>query len=159
LIVRQCGMGVEDCAQTPRCTTATQPRFTPVSHRKTLCSIVFDLGSIFWPYGPPLGIDGQAAYHPAELLDEPGDLLVLYSESLITALNKEDRDSGWQALDDVVQKAAPRGAEAVKSALFCHVEVLLLTEANPDEITLVIIERKQETVQTVTVTPPRSGHR
>jgi serine phosphatase RsbU (regulator of sigma subunit) len=77
-------------------------------------------------------------------LIEPGDLLVLYSDSLTAARNGGRGRSVRELLDDALREAAPRGGEAVKSAVLARIDSLLAGKAYPDEITFMIIERQRQ---------------
>jgi sigma-B regulation protein RsbU (phosphoserine phosphatase) len=94
--------------------------------------------------GPPLGADCHAFYQPHAISLEPGDLLVLYSDSLTAVLNGNRRMSIQTLLDDALREAAPRGADSVKAAVLGRLDDFLAGEAYADEITLMIIERQRE---------------
>ena len=95
-------------------------------------------------YGPPLGIDNQAFYQPQAIWLEPGDLLVLYSNNLTPTPNRNGQRFGWELLDDVLRETAPRGAEAVKSAVLARLDASLASKDFPNEVTLIVIERQKE---------------
>ena len=94
--------------------------------------------------GPPLSTDRRASYQRRVIWIEPGDLLVLYSDSLVAALNESGQRFGWERLDGALREAAPQGAEAVKSAVLARFENFLAGKGYPNEVTLVIIERQKE---------------
>ena len=94
--------------------------------------------------GPPLSTDRRASYQQRVIWLEPGDLLVLYSDSLVAALNESGQRFGWERLDDALREAAPQGAEAVKSAVLARFENFLAGKGFPNEVTLVVIERQKE---------------
>jgi sigma-B regulation protein RsbU (phosphoserine phosphatase) len=94
------------------------------------------------PAGPPLGNVRQESYQSQTILIEPGDLLVLYSDSLTALQNGEQRMSMRELLNDALCAAASHGAEAVKSRVLGRLDDFLAGKAHPDEITFLIIERQ-----------------
>lgn len=94
--------------------------------------------------GPPLGADYHAKYAPQSMVLDPGDLLILYSDSLTALASGRRRSSVQEFLDEPLRETASEGAEAVKAALLDRLEDHLAGQAYPDEITFIIIERKTE---------------
>jgi sigma-B regulation protein RsbU (phosphoserine phosphatase) len=94
--------------------------------------------------GPPLSTDRRASYQRRVIWLEPGDLLVLYSDSLVAALNENGQRLGWERLDGALREAAPQGAEAVKAAVLARLDTFLVSKDFPTEVALVVIERQKE---------------
>lgn len=93
------------------------------------------------PAGLPLGLDRRATYHHKRVVIEPGDLVVLYSDSLTALQNAEGIAYGCKLLDDVITTTATQGAEAVKSALQVTMNDFLNEASLNDDVTLLIFER------------------
>jgi sigma-B regulation protein RsbU (phosphoserine phosphatase) len=93
--------------------------------------------------GLPLGTDGEATYQPQAITLETGDLLALYTDSLTAGLHEGRGISVWELLDCPLREAAPRGAEAVKSAVLARLDDFLAGKAYPDEITFLIVGRQK----------------
>ncbi len=75
--------------------------------------------------GLPLGIQADADYATGELLLEPGDLLLVYTDGLVEAVDGEEREFGEDRLRALLEEAGPVSAgqflEAVGSAVDRHV--------------------------------------
>jgi serine phosphatase RsbU (regulator of sigma subunit) len=92
--------------------------------------------------GLPLGIDARATYHHKRIDIEPGDLLVIYTSRITTAANRQHECFGCERLDAILKNFASQGAEAVKNAVFSQWEHFLGEKAAVDEITLVVMQRR-----------------
>jgi sigma-B regulation protein RsbU (phosphoserine phosphatase) len=93
--------------------------------------------------GPPLGTDYHDSYDPQTIAMEPGDMLVLYSDSLTVVVNGGCRISVQELVDDALRDSAPEGAEAVKRTVLARLDKFLAGEPCSDEITFLIIERQR----------------
>jgi sigma-B regulation protein RsbU (phosphoserine phosphatase) len=92
--------------------------------------------------GPPLGVNGNAAYCELSRAFEPGDVLVLYTDGLTAALNARGQMFGCGRPDAAIAESAGRGAEAVKSAVLTSLQDFLGGRAGDDEVALVVLERR-----------------
>jgi sigma-B regulation protein RsbU (phosphoserine phosphatase) len=92
--------------------------------------------------GCPLGVMRHASYPQFAILMNPGDLLVLYCDSVTASLNRGTQRYSWTLVDDAVREAAPSGARAVLSALVDRRARSPERTADADEATVMIIERE-----------------
>jgi sigma-B regulation protein RsbU (phosphoserine phosphatase) len=91
--------------------------------------------------GLPLGIDRQASYHQKRIVLEPGDVLLLYSDGLTTASNARAQVFGCERLGEALRESAPRGAEAVKSAVLAGLADFVDGASLYDDVTLLVLSR------------------
>jgi sigma-B regulation protein RsbU (phosphoserine phosphatase) len=93
--------------------------------------------------GLPLGVDGHASYHHKRVQFDPGDVLVLYSDGLLAALNDEGRMFGCERLDAALRRSAGEGPEGVKAAVVGDFRDFLLGREPQDDVTLVVVHREE----------------
>jgi sigma-B regulation protein RsbU (phosphoserine phosphatase) len=91
--------------------------------------------------GLPLGMERNISYHHKRIEMARGDLLVLYSDGLTTALNERGQWFGCDRLDDVIRQYAHEGAGAVKGAVLASLDEFLNGEDPKDDVTLLVVER------------------
>jgi serine phosphatase RsbU (regulator of sigma subunit) len=90
--------------------------------------------------GPPLGVDAHAVYRPVTIALEPGDLVVLYTDGVTDALNREDQPFGEERLLQTLA-AAPQGAAAAGEAILASVRDHSTGRKQFDDITIVGFSR------------------
>lgn len=93
--------------------------------------------------GLPLGLHKHLSYHHKRIMVEPGDVLVFFSDGLTAALNRRGELFGSERLKRIFLESAHQGAEAVKTSLLGQLEKFLDGEAPSDDITLVVLERRE----------------
>ena len=76
-----------------------------------------------------------------ELLLEPGDLLVAYTDGVTEAMNARGEQFGEERLLAVVQEAGAGSAEAVKEAILDALEEFTRGAEQSDDITLLIVKK------------------
>jgi sigma-B regulation protein RsbU (phosphoserine phosphatase) len=94
--------------------------------------------------GLPLGVERHVSYPPQSIVIAPGDLFVLYSDSVTAALNKGTNRFGWKLLDEALHEAASQGAEAVKAAVLARLANSPGGLSGADEVTLLVLERQSD---------------
>ena len=92
--------------------------------------------------GLPLGIDAHATYHHKRIDIEPGDVLVFYTTGMTAATNRQHQIFGCERLDAPLKNFASRGADVVKNAVFSQWKHFLGDSAAPDDVTLVVFQRR-----------------
>jgi sigma-B regulation protein RsbU (phosphoserine phosphatase) len=93
--------------------------------------------------GLPLALDFRTCYHHRRTQLEPGDVLVLYSEGLTTALNDRGDAFGCDRLDGAIRTAAAGGAEAIKALVLSWFDQFLGSRRAPGDMTLVVAARER----------------
>jgi sigma-B regulation protein RsbU (phosphoserine phosphatase) len=73
---------------------------------------------------------------------ESGDVLLLYTDGINEATDHKGLEFGEERIKTVLGLAAPNGAEAVVEALCDAVQTFAGSEAQADDITLVVVRRK-----------------
>jgi sigma-B regulation protein RsbU (phosphoserine phosphatase) len=91
--------------------------------------------------GLPLGMDRSASYHHKRIEIARGDLLVLYSDGLTTAMNGQGQWFGSDRLDEAIRQNAREGAGAVKGAVLASLDEFLEGDDPEDDVSLVVMER------------------
>jgi serine phosphatase RsbU (regulator of sigma subunit) len=70
--------------------------------------------------GPPLGVDEHADYRPVSVALEPGDLVLLYTDGVTEAMDRDGQPFGEERLRQTLARA-PRGAVAAGEAVLAAV--------------------------------------
>jgi sigma-B regulation protein RsbU (phosphoserine phosphatase) len=88
-----------------------------------------------------LGMFDIASYQSRPLQLNPGDILVVYSDGLTDAQNKQDQMFGEERLLQIIREEGRLGSQAIKQKLLNAIEEF--TEGTPqtDDITLVVVEK------------------
>jgi sigma-B regulation protein RsbU (phosphoserine phosphatase) len=86
-------------------------------------------------------MESSANYHHKRIEMAPGDVLVLYSDGLTTALNAAGQWFGCERLDTAIRQNAKEGALAIKGAVVASLEEFLKRDEPEDDVTLLIVER------------------
>lgn len=88
----------------------------------------------------PLGLDENAAFREFRYEMDPGDGVVLYTDGVIEALNRENERYGDDRLAGAIRKA-PAGADAVVRAITADVRAFAVGSQG-DDVTVVCFTRK-----------------
>jgi phosphoserine phosphatase RsbU/P len=89
----------------------------------------------------PLGMFDSASYQSNTLELYKGDILVVYSDGLTEAENRQEEVFGEEELRRIIRRAAPQGSHALEQRLLKAIEEF--TEGMPqmDDITFVVVEK------------------
>jgi serine phosphatase RsbU (regulator of sigma subunit) len=90
--------------------------------------------------GPPLGIDPGQSYEAVRTSLGPGDVVVLYTDGINEAMDREDRQFGFERLKEAVA-LAPSDAPAVGQAILDAVRRHVAGHAQSDDLTLLCFGR------------------
>jgi serine phosphatase RsbU (regulator of sigma subunit) len=88
--------------------------------------------------GPVLGLLPQAPYQQAAVPLHPGDLLVVYSDGLIEAVNARGDEFGEERLEAVVQAHQHRPVAEVRTAIVASARAFTGPTPLPDDLTLLV---------------------
>ena len=94
-----------------------------------------------------LGMFETAVYQPRSLHLCTGDILVVYSDGLTDAENRQQQVFGEKRLLSLIRQEAPSGSNALKQKLLQAVEDFTEGMPQTDDITFVIIERLKPALQ------------
>ncbi len=86
--------------------------------------------------GAPLGILQGMRFGQEKLLLSPGDIVVLYTDGIVEAMNAADEQYGYARFTDVIRKAPPEPA-ALKDAVVADVSRFTGLSEQHDDLTLV----------------------
>jgi phosphoserine phosphatase RsbU/P len=90
--------------------------------------------------GPPLGVTSRSVYKPVSVALEPGDLVVLYTDGVTEAMDRDRQPFGTERLIQVAANAS-RGAAAAGEAILAAVQEYAGGRSQYDDITIVCFER------------------
>ncbi len=97
--------------------------------------------------GMPIGIDEDAAWTQAKIQIEPGDVLVLYTDGIPDAQNREGRFFKERRLIEVAQSKLGYGAQEMQTAILNAVQDFASAAPQFDDITLLILRRELDQPQ------------
>jgi len=92
--------------------------------------------------GMPIGLLPNAEYERAEVVLEPGDVIVLYTDGLTEAANPDGDEFGIERLEQVVRKHAAEPLVALAVAIETAIEVFVDGTPFGDDRTLVMLRRE-----------------
>jgi sigma-B regulation protein RsbU (phosphoserine phosphatase) len=96
--------------------------------------------------GPPLGILEGVAWKKKSVRLSPGDVLVLYSDGITEAQNKEGAFYGEERLQKAARAALTRPAQGIEDEIMSDVRGFVADAPQQDDIALVVVTRDSATV-------------
>ena len=109
--------------------------FLPILLRADGRTSLLDIG------GPLLGAIEGAEYHSGELVLEPGDTLVAYSDGVLECCNPEDEEFGVDRLMAALRRAEQQSAHATLIMLLAAVQDFSNGHPLCDDVSLTVIQR------------------
>ena len=98
------------------------------------------------PPGMAVGIDSGGAFNRVtndfSLVLEPGDCLILYTDGVTEALDRNGDEFGMEAMIRSIQASAPEGAAGIIQRVTSDVRAFIGEQAPYDDITLITIFKK-----------------
>ena len=98
------------------------------------------------PPGMALGIDSGGVFNRVtgdfSLTLEPGDCLILYTDGVTEALDKNGDEFGMEKVIQSIQASAPDGAAAMITRLTDDLRAFVGVQPQNDDITLIAIRKK-----------------
>lgn len=90
--------------------------------------------------GVPLGVTREANFQEVTVVMEPGDVLVLYTDGIVEAMDAQRRLYGFDRLEAVVQRAGEGSARQLIDAIVADVRAFATAELPDDDMTLVVMK-------------------
>jgi sigma-B regulation protein RsbU (phosphoserine phosphatase) len=90
-----------------------------------------------------LGMFDSASYETCALHLSKGDMLVVYSDGLTDAHNRQEEMFGEERLLELIEQEAPSGSRALEQKLLKAVEEFTQGTPQTDDITFVMVEKCQ----------------
>jgi sigma-B regulation protein RsbU (phosphoserine phosphatase) len=92
--------------------------------------------------GQPLGVDRGACYHHKRIVLDPGDVLLLYSDGLLAAVNERGEIFGCERLSEALRDAAGDSAAGIKAIILGHLDEFLKGRELEDDVTVLVVQRE-----------------
>jgi serine phosphatase RsbU (regulator of sigma subunit) len=103
--------------------------------------------------GMALGVVDEATWQQETVQIEPGDVLLLYTDGVVEAQDPDGQFFGRERMLEVARQQAGRPAQETQEALMAALEAFAGSEAQSDDITLVVVRREPEGVESEKAEP------
>ncbi|MEO6326769.1 MAG: SpoIIE family protein phosphatase [Thermoanaerobaculia bacterium] len=123
-------------AETGRLTYANAGHNAPIRIRAS--GQIDSLGAT----GPPLGLLSAATYAAREILLEPGDTLLVYTDGITEAVNREDEEYGLERLHEICMASCGASIEDFRRTLHADLERFVQGLPFADDRTLLLLRRQ-----------------
>jgi sigma-B regulation protein RsbU (phosphoserine phosphatase) len=125
-------------------------RYTNAGHNPAL--LVHTSGDIerLGSTGVPLGMLPEAQFTANELMLQPGDLLVVYTDGIVEAVDPADDEYGLERLEEICREQRVVGLAELATAIDRSLEGFVKGVPYADDRTLVTLRREAESVVEVT---------
>jgi hypothetical protein len=90
--------------------------------------------------GPVLGVLPDARYEQAKLQVSPGDILVMYSDGLIEAINSHGEEYGEGRLRELLATLTGKSADDIRRAILASLAAFSGTAELRDDLTIVVAQ-------------------
>jgi sigma-B regulation protein RsbU (phosphoserine phosphatase) len=94
--------------------------------------------------GLPLGIDGEYAYGETSARLKPGDVLVLYTDGVVEAVNPANEPFGFERLFQLLTESCVRRPRTLTRQIVRAVRSFSGATPQSDDITLLVLRRRHE---------------
>lgn len=91
--------------------------------------------------GLPLGISEDLDWTQSEIILEPGDLLLVYTDGITEACNQLGEFVGLQQLEECVRPIVNESADVIKIKILEKIDTFLENEPPQDDISLLVLKR------------------
>lgn len=93
--------------------------------------------------GLPLGIFETSRYSESVVEFRPGDILLMYTDGVVEARNKQDEEFGLKRLEEVVRAASGKRAHEIVQAIITAVDEYSVDVGGPeDDLTVSVVKVK-----------------
>ena len=87
----------------------------------------------------PLGILDEADYEETQLMMEPGDKIVYYTDGIVEAMNKNEDMYGFDRLNEVVKSSPAENAEDLMNDIIKSVSDFTGAAPQHDDLTIIVV--------------------
>ena len=94
------------------------------------------------PTGPPIGLFPASVYKKGEIHLGPGDLLVLYTDGIVEAVNAEDEEYSIERLEAVCLRERELPLPEMLRAIETDLGAFVGTVPYPDDRTMLVLRRR-----------------
>jgi phosphoserine phosphatase RsbU/P len=103
--------------------------------------------------GPPLGMFPVTDYVSGRTLLQEGDVLVLYTDGILDALNTNQEEFGEERLRDIVRSSQFLSAAEIRQRVVSRVDAFTAGCPQWDDITLLVVKVKADSAASPTKAP------
>ena len=103
--------------------------------------------------GPPLGMFPATQYVCGRTLLQEGDVLVLYTDGVLDALNMEQEQFGEERLRDVIRSSQFLTATEICQSVVSRLDTFTAGSPQWDDVTLVVVKVKADSADSPTKAP------
>lgn len=118
-------------------------RYTNAGHNSPLLLRTNGHFDVLGPTGIAAGVLEDARYRDGQVVMDPGDCLVCYTDGITEAINNSEEEYGVQRLQDVVRRFRDRPSAVIVQAILSDVAAHTGERAAFDDVTLVVLKRKE----------------
>ena len=90
----------------------------------------------------PIGVERSSEYTELKLTVGTGDIIILYTDGLIEALNQDGRQYGIETLSQVITENSSLAAKDIANEVKCNLQAFIGSASLHDDQTLVIMKIK-----------------
>jgi serine phosphatase RsbU (regulator of sigma subunit) len=103
-----------------------------------------DHGGAVWleSTGPPLGLLPEATYRTRTIEVHPGDVVLLFTDGLVEAVNSEGEELGFERLANCVLSSRRGSLNDVRNALLRAFEEHVAIGGSTDDVTMILARRR-----------------
>jgi len=91
------------------------------------------------PFGVPLFSEDQASYHAGQAQLRPGDLLVIFTDGAVEAINLADEEFGEARLLECIKNAPAQSASETLQRIMAQVNAFVGAARQRDDITCLVL--------------------
>lgn len=90
--------------------------------------------------GLPIGIEREAKYGQKHFTVDPGDLLVLYTDGMVEAMNEKGQQYGLQSLKDAIRRSPEAGPQQLVDSVMADLQAFVGNARRHDDQTMLAMK-------------------
>ena len=118
-------------------------RYTNAGHNSPLLLRSGGHFDVLGPTGIASGVLEDARYRDGQVVIDPGDCLVCYTDGITEAINNAEEEYGVQRLQDVVRRFRDRPSAVIVQSILSDVAAHTGDRIAFDDVTLLVLKRRE----------------